>query len=143
MNATTIIPIFGYTPAARQQQITIDGEITTVELALATTPNIIRIEATPSTWNLYKYLVVVKTSDKATVQQTIKKLFAQIKNPLENQPPNFPKPRCGGRETSSESDQNQQMDMTRTAYMASLETIALAHNPQDAGQLNHQNDNEK
>jgi hypothetical protein len=87
--------------------------------------------------------VVVKTSDKATVQQTIKKLFAQIKNPLENQPPNFPKPRCGGRETSSESDQNQQMDMTRTAYMASLETIALAHNPQDAGQLNHQNDNEK
>jgi hypothetical protein len=133
MTATTIIPIFGYTPAARQQQITIDGEITTVELALATTPNIIRIEATPSTWNLYKYLVVVKTSDKATVQQTIKKLFAQIKNPLENQPPNFPKPRCGGRETSSESDQNQQMDMTRTAYMASLETITLAQNPQDAG----------
>jgi hypothetical protein len=54
MTSTTIIPILGYTPEARQQQIMIDGEQTTVELALATTSNIIRIEATPSTWNLHK-----------------------------------------------------------------------------------------
>jgi hypothetical protein len=36
MQGTTVIPIFGYTPEARQQQITIAGENTTVELALAT-----------------------------------------------------------------------------------------------------------
>jgi hypothetical protein len=66
MASTRIIPIFGYTPQARQQQITIDEEHTTVELAIATTKDIIRIEATPSTWNLHKYLVIVKKRQTRT-----------------------------------------------------------------------------
>jgi hypothetical protein len=41
MTSTTIIPIFGYTPEARQQQIELDREQTTVELAIATMKNII------------------------------------------------------------------------------------------------------
>jgi hypothetical protein len=41
MQDTAIIPIFGYTPSARQQQITINGEITTIKLALATTKNVL------------------------------------------------------------------------------------------------------
>jgi hypothetical protein len=49
MTNTTVIPIFGYTPEACQQQITIEGEKMTVNLAMATTKNIIRIEATPLT----------------------------------------------------------------------------------------------
>lgn len=69
MAKTTIIPIFGYTPEVRKQQITIEGESTTVELALATMNEIIRIEATPSTWNLYKYLVIVENKNKSTVQK--------------------------------------------------------------------------
>jgi hypothetical protein len=71
MASSTIIPIFGYTPEARQQSITIDGEQTTVELALATTENIIRIKATPSTWNLHKYLVIVTTDKKESVIKEI------------------------------------------------------------------------
>jgi hypothetical protein len=61
MKNTAAIAIFGYTPSVRQQLINIDGEETTVELALATTNEIIKIEATPSTRNLHKYLVIVKT----------------------------------------------------------------------------------
>jgi hypothetical protein len=37
MAETTVIPIFGYTPEAQKQQINIKGEMTTVELAMATT----------------------------------------------------------------------------------------------------------
>jgi N-acyl-D-aspartate/D-glutamate deacylase len=98
MTSTTIIPIFGYTPEARKQQITIDGEQTTVELALATTSDIIRIKATPSTWNLHKYLVIVANKNKDTVQKAIKQIFRKIEGKLENQPKNFPIPQCGGRE---------------------------------------------
>jgi hypothetical protein len=141
MQKTTIIPIFGYTPAARKQQITIDGENTTVELAVATTKDIIRIEATPSTWNLHKYLVVVENKNKATVQKAIQSIFRKISEPLENQPPNFPFPRCGGRENATANDQLTENieekpvtpETTMTAYMIKLETMALAQNPQDAG----------
>jgi hypothetical protein len=132
MQNTAILPIFGYTPAARKQQIEIDGEVTTVELALATTKNIIRIEATPSTWNLYKYLVVVNIKNKTSVQKAIQGIFRKITGPLENQPANFPVPRCGGREAVAApeivEDKNEM-----SAYMTKLETIALAQNPQDAG----------
>jgi hypothetical protein len=41
MSNTTIIPIFGYTPEVQKRQIIIDGETTTVELAMATTKHII------------------------------------------------------------------------------------------------------
>jgi hypothetical protein len=92
MQSTSIIPIFGYTPAARQQQIKIDGEVTTVELALATTKNLTGMEATPSTWNLHKYLVVVKNEHKTAVQKSIQGIFRKITEPLENQPENFPTP---------------------------------------------------
>jgi hypothetical protein len=71
MASTTIIPIFGYTPEARQQQIDLDGEQTTVELAVATTKNIIRIKATPLTWNLHKYLVIVNNDKKESVLREI------------------------------------------------------------------------
>jgi hypothetical protein len=64
MKNTAAIPIFGYTPSVRQQQINIDGEETTVELALAATNDIIKIKATPSTRNLHKYLVIVKTENR-------------------------------------------------------------------------------
>jgi hypothetical protein len=132
--ATTIaIPIFGYTPEARNQKIEIEGEETTVKLALATTPRIIRIKATPSTWNLHKYLVIVKKSDKETTQKDIRKIFGKIKNPLENQPANFPVPRCGGRETEREEPSEPIKEPTMSAYMSGLETLALKENPQDAG----------
>jgi hypothetical protein len=49
MKNTTVIPIFGYTPSAWKQQIDLGGEATTVELALATTKEILHMEATPST----------------------------------------------------------------------------------------------
>jgi hypothetical protein len=131
---TTAIPIFGYTPDARNQKIEIDGEETTVELALATTPKIIRIKATPSTWNLYKYLVIVKTSDKEATQKEIRKIFGKIKNTLENQPTNFPVPRCGGRETDREQPPAPSTsEPSMSAYMTGLETLALADNPQEAG----------
>jgi hypothetical protein len=140
MQKTTIIPIFGYTPAARKQQIIIDGENTTVELAVATTKDIIRIKATPSTWNIHKYLVLVENKNKAAVQKAIQGIFRKISGPLENQPPNFPVPRCGGRENTSTTEQltenTEKMtttDNTMTAYMIKLETMALAQNPQDAG----------
>jgi hypothetical protein len=133
MQSTAIIPIFGYTPAARKQQIRIDGEITTVELALATTKNLIRMEATPSTWNLHKYLVVVKNEHKSSVQKAIQGIFRKITEPLEGQPENFPVPRCGGRETTEPEQTDEKPDNTMTAYMIKLETEALAQNPQDAG----------
>jgi hypothetical protein len=133
MQDTAIIPIFGYTPSARQLQITINGEITTVELALATTKNIIRMEATPSTWNLHKYLVVVKKDNKLSVQNAIQDIFRKITNPLENQPENFPIPRCGGRESSLAPAQINDSTTIMTTYMTKLETIARAQNPQDAG----------
>jgi hypothetical protein len=137
MENTTIIPIFGYTPEARQQQISLDGETTTVDLAMATTENIIRIEATPSTWNLHKYLVIVHKNHKESVQKSIKKIFNAIDGPLENQPDNFPVPRCGGRENQAQHEipikPNDEDDKTMSAYMVSLETLALAQNPQDAG----------
>jgi hypothetical protein len=103
---------------------------------MATTENIIRIEATPSTWNLHKYLVVVQTKNKESVQKSIKNIFNKIKGPLENQPTNFPVPRCGGRETSPNYEPKKldnDEDKTMSAYMVSLETLALAQNPQDAG----------
>jgi hypothetical protein len=137
MASTTIIPIFGYTPEARQQQITIDGELTTIELAMATTNNIIRIEATPSTWNLHKYLVIVNNDKKESVLKEIRRIFGQIKEPLENQPTNFPLPRCGGSEkisnsTASTPNENH-TEKKPTAYMSSLGKLASAQNPQDAG----------
>jgi hypothetical protein len=134
MTSTTVIPIFGYTPEARQQTIDLDGEKTTVELAMATTKDIIRIEATPSTWNLHKYLVIVKNENKEAVQKTIRKIFGKIQDPLENQPANFPTPRCGGRENSEAVITEQETTTpTMNAYMIRLETFALAHKPQDAG----------
>lgn len=133
MTETSIIPIFGYSPAARQQSIQVDGETTTVELAIATTPEIIRIEATPSTWNLHKYLVIVKNENKESVQKTIKKIFGQIKNPLENQPANFPVPRCGGRESTPIAENTPENETISSAYMIRLEAFAQAQNPQDAG----------
>jgi hypothetical protein len=130
---TAVIPVFGYTASARQQRINIDGEDTTVELAVATTPDILRIEATPSTQKLHKYLVVVKKERREAVQKTIQGIFNKIIKPLDNQPAHFPKPRCGGRETTPESSSTQGNNSMKTAYMTKLETIALAQNPQDAG----------
>jgi hypothetical protein len=131
---TAVIPVFGYTPSARQQRINSDGEDTTVELAVATTPDILRIKATPSTQKLHKYLVVVKKEHREAVQKTIQGIFNKITEPLENQPVHFPQPRCGGRETTPESSPTQQGNNSmKTAYMTKLETIALAQNPQDAG----------
>jgi hypothetical protein len=133
---TTIIPIFRYTPEARQQQITIEGRQTTVELALATTENIIRIKETSSTWNLHKYLIVVHNKNKESVQKSIKQIFNKIEGPLENQPSNFPVPQCGGRENQADYTPSKMVDnkdKTMLAYMVSLETLALAQNPQDAG----------
>jgi hypothetical protein len=128
---TAVIPIFGYTPSARQQRIKLDGEDTTVELAVTTTPDIICIEATPSSQSLHKYLVIVKKENRTSVQKTIQGIFNKITEPLENQPAHFPIPRCGGRETS-ESPVTRQ-ETTMTAYMSKLETLAQAQNPQDAG----------
>lgn len=135
MTSTTIIPIFGYTPEARKQQIELDGEQTTVELAIAATKNIIRIEATPSTWNLHKYLVVADVKNKDTVQKEIKKIFGKIAVELKQQPPNFPYPRCGGSEKSTLTFERQVQteDKTTSSYMVGLEMLAMAQNPQDAG----------
>jgi hypothetical protein len=138
MSNTTIIPIFGYTPTVQKQQITIDGQTTTVELAMATTKNIIRIEATPLTWNLHKYLVIVKNDKKSSVMKNIQQIFQQIEGPLENQPENFPFPRCGGSEKristkSPNYQKDTEIDKSTTSYMVGLETLALANNPQDAG----------
>jgi hypothetical protein len=137
MSNTTIIPIFGYTPEVQKQQITIDGESTTVELAMATTKHIIRLEATPSTWNLHKYLVIVSNDKKSSVMKEIQQIFRQIEGPLPNQPPNFPVPRCGGSEKTIFKEQKPNIeeivDKTTSSYMVSLETLALAHNPQDSG----------
>jgi hypothetical protein len=52
--------------------------------------NIIWIEATPSTWNLHKYLVVVDVKNKDSVQKEIKRIFGKIVGELKQQPPNFP-----------------------------------------------------
>jgi hypothetical protein len=112
-----------------------------MELAVATTKDIIRIEATPSTWNLHKYLVVVENKNKTSVQKAIQSIFRKISEPLENQPPNFPFPRCGGRENVQTTEQyTENMENpaettteTMTAYMTKLKTMALAQNPQDAG----------
>jgi hypothetical protein len=128
----TEIPIFGYTPDVRNQQIEIDNEKTTIKLAMATTPEIIRIEATPSSWNLHKYLVVVKKNDKETAQKKIQNIFGKIKHALENQPENFPLPRCGGRENYSQTPMDEYADSNVSTYVSGLETLALA-NPQDAG----------
>jgi hypothetical protein len=124
MQNTAIIPIFGYTPSARQQRIRMEGEDTTVELAVATTTDIIRIEATPSTRNLHKYLVVVKNENKAKVQKAIQGIFKQIAEPLENQPTHFPYPRCGGRENTPEPQATKEEKPVMTAYLTKLETIA-------------------
>jgi hypothetical protein len=142
MADTAIIPIFGYTTEVRQAKIQIDGQETTVELAMATTKNIIRLATTPSSWNLHKYLVIVHKENKDDVTTEIQKIFNKIQEPLENQPPNFPVPRCGGSEKMGkirdrpgpkQRNSEEQIDKTTSTYMVSLETIALANNPQDAG----------
>jgi hypothetical protein len=46
--------------------------------------------------------------------------------------PNFPRPRCGGREINQEHETKEDTTVM-TAYMTKLEMIALAQNPQDAG----------
>jgi hypothetical protein len=78
-----------------------NGEDTTVELAVTTTPDIIRIEATPSTQNLFKYLIIVKKENRTSVQKTIQGIFHKITEPLENQPTYFPFPRCNTRANSN------------------------------------------
>jgi hypothetical protein len=133
MKNSAVIPIFGYTPSARKQQINLEGEETTLELALAATKEIIRIEATPSTQHLHKYLIVVHTEDKGKVFKIIQEIFGKIIGPLKNQPTNFPTPRCGGRERPMEQSNVSEKQVQMTSYMASLETFASAHNPQDAG----------
>jgi hypothetical protein len=133
MKNTTVIPIFGYTPSARKQQIDLGGEATTVELALATTKEIIRIEATPSTRHLHKYLIIVSTENKAKVIKIIQEILGKITGPLENQPTDFPLPRCGGRERAIEQSDPLKKQAPMTSYMTSLETLASAQNPQDAG----------
>jgi hypothetical protein len=76
--------------------------------------------------------VVVKNQHKAMVQKIIQEIFSKITEPLENQPPNFSHPRCGGREKIQESTPTEET-RKMTAYLTRLETIALAQNPQDAG----------
>jgi hypothetical protein len=101
------------------------------------TSNIIRIEATPSTWNLHKYLVIIANKNKDAVQKAIKQIFRKIEGKLENQPKNFPIPRCGGRETNDSqmiiAQNGSDEEKTLSSYMATLKTLAVAQNPQDAG----------
>jgi hypothetical protein len=135
MADTTVIPIFGYTPEAQKQQINIDGKATTVELAMATTKDIMRIKATPSTMSLHKYLVIIKSNKKESVMNEIQ-IFRQIQGPLEHQPTNFPVPHCGGSKKKvglPNPRQTKEVNKSTTTYMVSLETLALANNPQDAG----------
>jgi hypothetical protein len=120
---TAVIPVFGYTPSARQQRTNIDGDDTTVELAVATTPNIICIEATLSTQMLHKYLVIVQKEHRASVQKTIQGIFKKITESLQNQPAYFPHPRCGGRETTPVLTTTRQDNTTMTAYMTRLEQL--------------------
>jgi hypothetical protein len=139
MTNAAAIPIFGYTPEARKQQIVLDGDRTTVELAVATTPHIIRIEATPSTWNLHKYLIIVAKQNKDEVQKSIKHIFNKIEGELDKQPKNFPIPRCGGREKpdpASQIAEKAQEENKMSAYMVvNLKRLASAQNLQDAGPL--------
>jgi hypothetical protein len=85
----------------------------------------------PSTWNLHKYLIIVKKEHKDSVQKFIRSIFKKITGTLENQPENFPIPKCGGRETVETSSIPESAPMN--SYMTRLETLALAQNPQDAG----------
>jgi hypothetical protein len=137
MESTSVIPIFGYTTKARNQKITLKNEETTVELALATTNKIIRIEATPSTRTLHKYLVIIKKENQEKVTKEIRKIFALINGPLANQPQNFPIPRCGGSEKikamPKKIPEKEHISKTTLAYMVSLEMLAMANNPQDTG----------
>jgi hypothetical protein len=137
MARTMVIPIFGYTDEAQNHPIKIDVEDTTVKLALATTKDIIRIEATPLTWNLFKYLVIVNVDKKEKVMRDIKKIFGLINKPLDKQPKNFPIPQCGGRSKKMLAKIPINYEIKdkpkNTAYMASLETLAQVNNPQEAG----------
>jgi hypothetical protein len=88
----------------------------------------------------------VNKDNKDDVAKEIQKIFSKIQEPLENQSPNFPVPRCGGSEKQmgkirkkinqpgpKHRNSEEQFNKATSAYMVSLETIALANNPQDAG----------
>jgi hypothetical protein len=78
---------------------------------------------------------LLKNDKREQVQKEIKRIFSHIKGLLAQQPTNFPIPRCGGREKTTESkfQHHEEIDKTETAYMISLEAMAIANNPQDAG----------
>jgi hypothetical protein len=96
MQATSVIPIFGYSLEARESKAkNYYGTETTLHSALRSHPNIKRIIPTASSVEAGKYLLLIDRYLKDDVEIFVDESFEQIPEST-NYPANFKKPQRGG-----------------------------------------------
>jgi hypothetical protein len=96
MQSTSVIPIFGYTPEARETIVKnhLGGE-STLHSLLRSHPNIQKIISTASSSEIGKYLVVIDRYLKEEVEDFLDETFDNLPE-METYPANFKKPQRGG-----------------------------------------------
>jgi phosphatidylglycerophosphatase A len=96
LNATSAIPLFGYTQQVKDYEIEKNGLKQSVQKLIWNHPNILAIEPTASSATLGKYMILADRDGKEEVEEFIDEIFDTIPD-MENQPENFSKPRRGGK----------------------------------------------
>jgi hypothetical protein len=95
LNATTAIPLFGYTQQAKEFKLDHNGTQKSIQTLIRSHPNIFAIEPTASSANLGKYMVLADRDSKDEVEEYIDTILDRIPE-MEDQPENFKKPQRRG-----------------------------------------------
>jgi hypothetical protein len=95
LNATTAIPLFGYTQQAKEYTLDHNGTQQSIQNLIRNHPNILAVEPTASSANLGKYMVLADRDSKDEVEEYIDAILGQVPE-MENQPENFKRPQRGG-----------------------------------------------
>jgi hypothetical protein len=96
LNATSAIPLFGYTQQVKDFEIEKNGEKHSIQKLIWNHPGVIAIEPTASSVSLGKYMILAERENKDELKEYIDDLFEGVPE-MENQPDHFRKPQRGGK----------------------------------------------
>jgi hypothetical protein len=96
LNATSAIPLFGYTQQVKDFEIEKNGEKHLIQKLLWNHPGVMAIEPTASSASLGKYMILVERENKDELEEYIDDLLECVPE-MENQPELFQKPQRGGK----------------------------------------------
>jgi hypothetical protein len=94
LNATSAIPLFGYTQQVKEFKVEKNGEKQSIQKLIWNHPGILAIEPTASSAALGKYMILAERENKE-VEEYIDDIFECV--PEMDQPEHFQKPQRGGK----------------------------------------------